>query len=207
MLPADVTALRAMRDDTYATWTDAPGANEHLPINDVSWFVAFAFCAWDGGRLPTYAELSFAAAGGSEQRVYPWSVPPTDSTITRTRAAYECGYQPPSETCPASYCSDNTSTPCDPATCLAPNTCVYPGCTGCAFADIAAVGSPVPCVDCAKLPPTALKGSAGGRPRMDAYFLHTGGSWAFPSYSLRSSQYDNLRDGAVDASVGFRCAR
>jgi formylglycine-generating enzyme required for sulfatase activity len=242
-LPADVTALRATLDGSYPTWTAAPGANEHLPINNVSWFVAFAFCAWDGGRLPTYAELNFAAAGGSEQRVYPWSVPPNDATVTGSRAAYECGYEPPSETCPASYCSDNSSTPCDPATCLAPNTCQYPGCTGCAFADIAAVGSlpsgagrwghfelagnvaelvldvdsaggsggsfglPVPCVDCAKLPPTVLKGSSGGKPRMDAYFLSAGGSWAIPSYSLRSSQYASLRDDRVDSNVGFRCAR
>jgi sulfatase modifying factor 1 len=72
------------------TWTDAPGANETKPINCVNWFEAFAFCAWDGGFLPTEAEWNYAAAGGDEQRVYPWSAPPVSTTIDDTYAVY-CG--------------------------------------------------------------------------------------------------------------------
>jgi formylglycine-generating enzyme required for sulfatase activity len=55
-----------------STWTEAPGANEDKPVTCIDWYTAFAFCAWDGGRLPTDAEWSKAALGGDEQRRYPW---------------------------------------------------------------------------------------------------------------------------------------
>lgn len=75
-----------------ATWTSAAGANERLPITCATWFELYAFCIWDGGFLPTEAEWNYAAAGGSEQRVYPWSSPATSTTIDCTRANYaSCG--------------------------------------------------------------------------------------------------------------------
>jgi len=57
---------------TYATWTSTPGSQENLPIDCVDWAEAYAFCIWDGGFLPSEAESEYAAAGGSQQRLYPW---------------------------------------------------------------------------------------------------------------------------------------
>lgn len=71
-----------------ATWTDDPGANENKPIGAVTWYEADAFCAWDGGRLPTEAEWNFAAAGGDDQRVYPWSSPPSSTEVDPSYADY-----------------------------------------------------------------------------------------------------------------------
>ena len=72
------------------TWTDTAGSNESKAVNCLDWYTAFAFCVWDGGRLPTEAEWDYAASGGSEQRYYAWSNPPTSKTIDDSYAVY-CG--------------------------------------------------------------------------------------------------------------------
>lgn len=64
------------------TWTADPGANESKPANCVDWYTLSAFCAWDGGRLPTNAEWSYVAMGGSDQLKYPYgNEPPTFETV------------------------------------------------------------------------------------------------------------------------------
>ena len=89
-LTPDTTALigAIQCNSTYQTWTDSAGANEDQPINCITWFEGFAFCAWDGGFLPTEAEWNYAASGGSEQRAYPWSNPPASLTIDCSYANY-----------------------------------------------------------------------------------------------------------------------
>jgi formylglycine-generating enzyme required for sulfatase activity len=70
-------------------WSELPGANDDKPITCVTWYEAFAFCVWDGGRLPTEVEWNYAAAGGDWHRAYPWSKPPTNTAIDETYAVYK----------------------------------------------------------------------------------------------------------------------
>jgi hypothetical protein len=53
-------------------WTNTPAGQETLPIGCVNWWEAYAFCIWDGGFLPSEAEVAYAEAGGADQREYPW---------------------------------------------------------------------------------------------------------------------------------------
>lgn len=73
-------------DPTYATWTTAAGTQENLPINCANWYEAYAFCIWDGAFLPSEAEWGYAAAGGGQQREYPWGQ--TDPGATDSYAVY-----------------------------------------------------------------------------------------------------------------------
>jgi len=93
-LPKDKTALineiitncNHPPDPYFPVWNQ-PGMNENKPMNCIDWYVSFAFCAWDKGRLPTNAELSYAESGGSEQRKYPWGATDPDGNY----AVYNCG--------------------------------------------------------------------------------------------------------------------
>jgi formylglycine-generating enzyme len=151
------------------------------PVRCVSWYLAQAFCIWDGGRLPTEAEWNFAAAGGGEQRVYPWSVPASSAAITPSQAVYATdapsvpGAQPAGDGRwghadlagnVSEWVFDNYTTP-------------YPTET---------------CRDCANHTAAAFRGVRGGS------FLNAR-DLLFTSY--RSA----LDPAATRAVIGFRCAR
>lgn len=107
---AALTTAISSCEANYQTW-NAPGTNDFLPMNCVSWYEAFAFCAWDGGRLPSDLEWQYALKGGSENRTYAWGNAPVPTNKQDSTEAY------------ADY------------------NCLAAGTTGCTFADILRVGS------------------------------------------------------------------
>lgn len=190
-LPVDTTALKTQLkcDATFPAWTDAGGANENVPINCVTWFEAFAFCAWDGGRLPTEAEWNFAAAGGSEQRGYPWG----SGNIDRFQASYDCA----SDDSGVGQCAFSDLLPVgtkSPAgdgkfghADLAGNVAEW-------VLDTGVAPYIMPCNDCANVTAGTTRVTRGG---------------GFPdasNYLTTSSRLDRA-PGNRNRAVGFRCAR
>ena len=42
------------------TWTATADGNENLPISQIDWYEAYAFCIWDGGFLPSESEWNLS---------------------------------------------------------------------------------------------------------------------------------------------------
>jgi sulfatase modifying factor 1 len=172
-----------------STWTPSPGSQEHLPIDCVNWYESYAFCIWDGGFLPSEAEFEYAAAGGDQQREYPWGS--ADPGTANEYAIYESYY-----ICPLGTCGGAGSR-------IAP-VGAAPGGAG-RWGQLDLAGNVwqrnldwnmayVPCTDCAELTPLSVRGSRGG------YF---NGSIDYLLVSWRGGGPPTYRgDG-----LGFRCAR
>ncbi|MBI4704160.1 MAG: SUMF1/EgtB/PvdO family nonheme iron enzyme, partial [Deltaproteobacteria bacterium] len=183
-LPADTEGLKAgLKCFRYKgpTWTDSAAANEKLPINCASWYEGFAFCAWDGGRLTTEAEWNYAAAGGNEQRVFPWSSPPNNPAIDQSYAVCAASFVLPVAS--RSPKGDGRWGHADIAFNEAEWLLDYYG------------DYPNPCVDCARLTPSCCRARRGG-------------SWSEACAVFASSNRDSpeLPDDHRD-DAGLRCAR
>lgn len=176
-----------------ATWTKAPGDNEKLPMNCVNWFEAYAFCIWDGGFLASEAEYVYAAAGGSEQRRFPWGA--TAPGTANQYAIWGCYYPDGKGTCDGTIRN------------IAPVGTAKQGAGK--WGQIDLVGEVIgwyldwfapsyanPCTDCADL------ADGSGRAPRDGYYGST-------DEKLLQSSYRN--NGFYPAnrfsSYGFRCAR
>jgi formylglycine-generating enzyme required for sulfatase activity len=174
-----------------ATWTAMVAGQENLPINCVNWYEAYAFCIWDGGFLPSEAEWEYAAAGGGEQRLYPWGS--ADPGTTNQYAIYDCNYPRAMGRC------------VDGVTNMAPVGTATLGAGLWGQLDLAGetwewnldgyATYVNPCTDCAYLESAAPRVARGG------FF---GKTWP----NLWSAyRYNNGIDPVVRAQPGIRCAR
>jgi formylglycine-generating enzyme required for sulfatase activity len=181
----------------YATWTPSASAQEDLPINCVNWWEASAFCIWDGGFLASEAEWKYAAAGGTEQRQFPWGS--AEPGAANQYAIYGCCYPGGAGSCTSDACSGTQN--------IAPvgtaslgggrwgqldlagslwewNQDYYPD--DAAFID--------PCTNCAYLTPTTTRVVKVGNFAEGPYYLPT---WLRYDYAPANREI----------YLGFRCAR
>jgi formylglycine-generating enzyme required for sulfatase activity len=174
------------------TWTNSASTQENLPINCVNWWEAYAFCIWDGGFLPSEAEWEYAAAGGSQQREYPWGsmAPGTANQY----AIYGCNYRTPGSSLPrAASCS------------VAPVGTASMGAGYYGQLDLAGdlmewnldwrAGYSNPCTNCANLTPASDR-------------VVRGGDFTYPAADLLPP-YRNAFSlpAGRNFGLGFRCAR
>lgn len=169
---------------------------ENLPANRESWLMAFAFCAWDGGRLPTEAEWDYAAVGGSEQRPYPW------------------GEETP-QAWPGNCAAKGNPNCIEPAGARAGSAGRWGhfdlgGNLNEWTLDLFWKDLPLPCADCAQLTPNQLpingRGPAGPAPVYTGHVVRGG---AFDCTGVEDKCNNAAREHASAYSIatGFRCAR
>lgn len=175
-LPASSTELRAALSCQGLT-SQLPAA----PVRCVSWYLAQAFCIWDGGRLPTEAEWNAAASGGEQQRVYPWSVLASNTVIDGSHLVY-------ATTAPATPGSRPSGEGRFGHADLSGNVAEW------VFDNYASPYLSDSCVDCANHTAAPFRSLRGG-------------GYLEAASTVLSSYRSALDPAALRAFVGFRCAR
>jgi formylglycine-generating enzyme required for sulfatase activity len=95
-LPGCAASLEHRVSTLSSTWTPTPETtaggyplDERPLVGGIPWALARAFCLWDGGRLPTYAEHAYVRVQGSEHRDVPWlAAPATMASAKPTDACW-----------------------------------------------------------------------------------------------------------------------
>jgi formylglycine-generating enzyme required for sulfatase activity len=175
-----VTALGACTGTTWTETADNPDT-DRLPANCLPFNVAYAFCIWDGGRLPTEAEWNFAAAGGDEHRVYPWKQPLIGPEISDEFANYD-GINPGPIAVGSTPAGDGRWGHSDLAGNVSEWTLDY-------FADL-----PKECDNCVEVTPMDQRVVRGGS------YLHT-------AEGVLAAGRSSSAPDATRSRQGFRCAR
>ena len=185
-LPADVATMTSNLNCGNGNYTRQPGKNDTYPINCLNWYEAFAFCIWDGGRLPTEAEWEYVAAGGALNQLYPWGNGIPDAS----RANYQL----------------TTNAPGVAVGSMGPTGAGYFGHQDLAgsmwewvldwYLDVyyGTPANPSVCVDCAN--------TAAG-----TYRVSRGSAWDYTDYYLRSAARGYFMPGSRGGGMGLRCAR
>ena len=87
-VPLDDPASRFTFDGT--AFSAIPGYENH-PMTNVSWFGAWGYCGYHGGRLPTELEWEKAARGSEDDRSFPWGyeIPRESANFYASRDPFE----------------------------------------------------------------------------------------------------------------------
>jgi formylglycine-generating enzyme required for sulfatase activity len=179
------TGLRECVGIPFSTYAD--GLTENVPLNCATWFEAAAFCAWDGGRLPTFAELAYAGAGGEQNRVYPWGDTPVPR---RELALFGCRIDVDYPICTLDDVSPVGLRP------LGAGRFGQDDLAG-SMSEWVLDGAPAfsdPCVDCASLDDDSVR-------------MWRGGGWLDGADQMRSTHFAGAAPTLRNLFLGFRCAR
>jgi formylglycine-generating enzyme required for sulfatase activity len=177
---------RTVREHGVVTESDA---DPLPPIRGVNWYVALAFCIWDGARLPTEAEWAYAAIGGKEGRDFPWN---SDlAPISREDAEYADGTGDP--TGPAQVGTHSAGRGAFMHEDLAGNVGEW-------VADLHQTRMPSSCQQQAG--PDECLELDGTEDRVTR-----GGSYKDPGALLRNTYRSKAKADRAQPFIGFRCAR